>query len=80
MQTPAQDIIWRVMPLMIAFGVWLMQVMLPPNTNPKSHDRTATEQIQVLLLGVAIGLLLFFASLFVASGIDAHAMTSNVES
>jgi hypothetical protein len=63
---------------MIASGVWIVQATQLLRTNPKFHNRTATEQIQVLLLGVAIGLHLFFVSLFVVSGIDAQALTSKI--
>ena len=81
MQTQAQDIVWKALPLMIGFGSWLMLVTQPKRTNPKAPERTVTEQIPTLLLGVAIGLLLFFASLFVASGLDAkrdaHDLTPN---
>ena len=78
MQTQAQDIVWQALPLMIAFGSWSTLAIQRRRTNPTSRERTVTEQIPTLLLGVAIGLLLFFASLFVASGIDAHALTPNV--
>ena len=78
MQTPAQHIVWSMFPLVTSFPFWIKLAILYSRTNSKIRCKMAIPQtLDMWLLGL-IGLFLFFLSLFIASAIDAHAMTSNI--
>jgi len=68
--TPAQDIVWRMWPLMIVALVWITSVKMCLRQKTTDHAQMVTRQIQAALLGVLLSLLLLSFLLLIASIID----------